>query len=247
MTTTTAEPDLVPCACGCGEEVKPSTRSKDGRSWKRGHYLKNAAGKLSLLPGPDDDLDEPDDLDEIDVPVTDDDLDVPGWLRDGASVGAEVAPEVKPDRPPGRLREPRRREPAGKRKPVTAALKREATANVKFAVRTIAEVWALRDPVCGPVAIEAEPNISDAFATIVLDSPGLTAFFTGGQAAGFMKYVKLAFALQPVILVARMHHLTPTHEGRQPGQGCGVCGAEAGKRCRLVMVPEGQDYRQYAA
>jgi len=26
-----------------------------------------------------------------------------------------------------------------------------------------------------------------------------------------------------------------------------VCGAEAGKRCRLVMVPEGQDYRQYAA
>src|SRR5215469_18757260 len=103
--TTTIAPDLVECACGCSELVKPSTRSKDGRSWKRGHYLKNAAGKLSLLPGPDDDLDEPDDLDEIDVPVTDD-LDVPDWL---SSPVEPEPPEVKPDRPPGRLREPRKR------------------------------------------------------------------------------------------------------------------------------------------
>jgi len=221
--------------------VKRSTRSKDGKSWARGHYLKSQAGKLSLLPGPDDDLDEPDDIEEIDAPLLDD-------VADSSRIdpSSTEPPEVAADKPPGRLRERPSREPKGKARPATAAVRKEATANVRFAVLTIAEVWAIRDPVCGPVAIESEPAISSAFADIVLDSPGLTAFFTGGGAAGFMKYVKLAFALRPVIAVARLHHLTPAHQGRQQGQPCGVCGAEPGKRCRLVQVAD-QDYRQYAA
>lgn len=220
MTTTTADPALKPCQCGdpgCDKMVKGT--------YARGHYAKMARNTLARLPGPDDD---PDEADDPDAPgpgsnghLSQADLDV---LADSMQDNAdEPEPEIPADRPAGRLKEPRGKTSAAKtRIRVTAAVKRDVHAKIRFGLVPAGRVWQARDPVCGGTFLMQEPEISTALADIVCDSPDLLAWFTG-PAGGFMKYFNLIMALQPVALTMWAHHIAHLGDqgemdGQQPPQ-----------------------------
>jgi hypothetical protein len=212
--------ELHPCAGGCGEMVRGT--------WKRGHKArfdahgtcarsgllpgpdatdddwKNLGQRLGLLPGPDA---TDDDLDDFDLglvgppppPGSDTDLE-------------DDDDEIRPDPPPGHVSTPDRRKgrPAqGHRVRVTATIRKDIHAKIQFILVPAGKLWAVRDPACGPVFIEQEPEISDALTDIVCDSADLVAFFTG-PAGGFMKYLNLMAAVAPVGQMIYMHHIAHT-------------------------------------
>jgi hypothetical protein len=194
MTTTTADPGLKPCDCGCGELVK-------GR-FKRGHYLRDQKNRLDKLPGPDDELDgaEPADAGEA-IPEGG-----PPGPRADVAEGADEDVEIPADKPAGRLKE-KSGKPSPKAKVrVTAGLRKDVHAKIRFVLLPAGQAWQARDPLCGGTFVAQEPDISDALADIVCDSPDLLAWFTG-PAGGFMKYFRLAMALQPVGISLWLHHI----------------------------------------
>jgi hypothetical protein len=189
--------------------------------------------KLTLLPGPDDDLDteEPDpgvliiDDDEDDRPddqFGDGPGQVPAWLD--VDPRPEPEPDAKPtipiDKPPGRLAGKKGRggktpkaAPAPPPK-ITANIRKDVQAKIRIVLQPAANVWNVRDPFCGRVAVQQEPDVSAALAAIVCDSPDLLAFFTG-PAGGFMKYFELFMALWPVLMAVQAHHIA--HAVKAPG------------------------------
>lgn len=230
MTTTQTEDRL--CACGCGQPVIGSRQPPGAKAWKRGHKLRSEKGKLTALPGPDDDLDGedldageayPDDTPPEGADAAFDDL--PDWLLNGGDgLPAPEEPEITADRPPGRLSEPRTSgKQSGKAKTrVTAALKKDVESKIRFVLYPAGQLWASRDVPCGSTFIHQEPEISAALAEIVCDSPDLLAWFTG-PAGGFMKYFRLLMAVQPVAMTMWMHHvghaqMVPAGDPQQPPQ-----------------------------
>ncbi len=217
MTTTKAQPRL--CACGCGETVVASRAPEGQPAWKRGHKLRTTGGKMTALPGPDDDLDDidagealPDPRDaewardeaEYQAGLAADD--VPDWLASAPDSPPE--PEITADKPPGRISEPRSsRRGSGKPKTrITATLKKDVEAKIRFVLMPAGQAWAIRDQPCGQTFVQQEPEISSALAEIVCDSPDLLNWFTG-PAGGFMKYFRLLMAVQPVAVMVWMHHM----------------------------------------
>jgi len=210
--TTTTDVELHPCQCGCGELVPGK--------WKRGHWARaqKANKDLRVLPdpgadlGPEDDEDLPpelvaelDELDWLDTPVQANRYGIDGGEPD-------EAPE---DPAPSRLRGPRSTPgPRRARTRVTATVQRDVQAKIRMVLVPAGRVWAMRDQMCGPVFVEQEPDISEALAEIVCDSPDLLNWFTG-PAGGYMKYFKLIMAVQPVLLVLWMHHIA--HADQQGG------------------------------
>lgn len=199
MTTAIADPALHPCACGdpdCSEMVRGT--------YARGHYAKMASrAAKGLLP--DDDLDGDDDPGDSDGGLP---PELETEINQRASIGNEG--EVPADKPPGRLKDKRGGKPSPPRTAskvkVTGAIRADVHAKIRFALRPLGGVWQARDQICGSAFLEQEPAISDAVADLVCDSPDLLAFFTG-PGGGFMKYLKLAMACQPVAMVLWMHHI----------------------------------------
>lgn len=189
--------------------------------WKRGHWARGEGGALpEPLPGPGeepDDVDgdgEPDDMGEID-------LDAPaGWGRpveeplegSGPPPGREwwefpsEPPEPPEDDPPPAKIGKGRKAPGAPPK-VSAAVRRDIHAKIRFIAVPVCQLWEMRDPLCGGAAVRAEPDASAAFCDIVLQSPDLIALFTG-PASAFMIYVRLLFALLPVFQTIYAHHVS---------------------------------------
>ena len=67
----------------------------------------------------------------------------------------------------------------------------------------------MRDPWCGTAFVHQRPAIAEALTDIVCDSADLVEWFTG-PAGGFMKYLTLAAALQPVAVTIYGHHVAHT-------------------------------------
>jgi|SRR5215469_8394661 len=211
MTTTATDHDVRLCRCGCGERV-----TKAGSRYLRGHWAKQqkANRDLELLPGPDDDIDvgEAEPLADEDGPAADDQI--PQWVLDGADGPPPGSDED--DRPvrqasqPGHLSAPRAGRQAGKPRTakvrVTATVRKDVQAKIRFVLLPAANVWKVRDPICGSVFEAQEPDISEALAELVCDSADLLAWFTG-PAGGFMKYFKLLMAVQPVAMAVWAHHV----------------------------------------
>lgn len=191
-----------PCACDpwCGEFVR------EGSTWKRGHYLRNKSNPAVPLPGPDDDLE----AGEVGDPLLMTDDAEREWAKDWV----EDDGPLPPDPEPGHISEPKGKGKAWRkglkneqpREPVkvTAAVRKDVAAKIRFLTKPVAEVWNMRDPVCGGVAVQQEPDIAAAMTDIVLDSPDLLNFFVGAG-GGFMKYVKLIVACQPVAVTWWAH------------------------------------------
>lgn len=210
---------MHPCACDpwCGEFVR------EGSTWKRGHFLKNKQNPAAPLPGPDDDLD----AGEVGDPLLMADdaerewAEHEPWPKDDDLAGFPPDPEPghvdagKGKRGKGKAREPR--EPVK----VTAAVRKDVLSKIRFITKPGAELWRMRDPVCGGVAVQQEPEISAAVADIVLDSPDLLNFFCG-PAGGFMKYVKLTMATYPVAFTWWAHRQVHAELAQARAQGLAV-------------------------
>jgi len=205
------------CACGCGELVTGT--------WKRGHSSRGRGGAtVHPLPPPAGDPGgpgDPDGLDDLeDIGIIDpggledsvlddqqsrDSAGVPDWW-DVPPAGPE-APPAGPDPGPAPVGKGKSHRGGGRPPRVTAAVRGDIHAKIRFIAVPLARLWEIRDPVCGGTAVQAEPEISASFLDIVLQSPDLIAFFTG-PAAGFMIYVRLFMACLPILQVAYAHHVT---------------------------------------
>lgn len=205
---TTQDTALHECACGCGEPVSP------GATWKRGHFHRGVGGGANLrpLPGPEDDIDLEEEFDLGEPP------ELPGqppW--DGNGGGPDWTDEIPPDEPPADLGQPK----SGPRKrgqpKVTTGIRKDINAKISLGLELPGRIWQARDPWCGGAFIHQRPAIADALTDIVCDSADLVEWFTG-PASGFMKYLKLAAALQPVAVVVYGHHVAHTIGEDEQGQ-----------------------------
>jgi hypothetical protein len=76
-------------------------------------------------------------------------------------------------------------------------------------------VWEARDPLCGAVFVQQLPSTRSALVDLICQSPDLVAWFTG-VGGGFMLYLNLLAALQPVAVTVWAHHIA--HSIEAPGQ-----------------------------
>lgn len=209
--------ELHPCQCG-----DPDCHELTAKKYARGHWAKAEKFRNPqppLLPGPDDDLD----LGIIDLGGPGEPMAGPG--RDdppGPPPEPSAEDDLEPDPPPVHLHGAKPRAPRpGKAATVkvTPAIRRDINAKLQLMLFVPGKVWETRDPWCGGVFVQQLPETTDALTDIICDSPDLVAFFTG-PAGGFMKYMKLILALQPVGVMAWSHHIAHTVGGPAAnGQG----------------------------
>jgi hypothetical protein len=138
-------------------------------------------------------------------------------------------PELEQDPEPKRIPDKKNIFKSSKRTvKVTPSVRKDIKAKVALMITLPAGLAARRDPICGTVLLEQVPQISDALVDIIADSPDLVQFFTAGG-SGYMKWLNLAVALQPVATVAFQHHVAHSIGVTEDG------------------LPEHEDYTQYAA
>lgn len=88
---------------------------------------------------------------------------------------------------------------------VTAAVRKDVRGKTAMLLMLGARTWAARDEICGSAALEAVPDVSAALADILCDSPDIVRWFSAGT--GYMKWLNLAMALQPVGEAVWSHHI----------------------------------------
>ena len=138
---------------------------------------------------------------------------------DGEVSGAGGPPEYASDPEPAKAPKSGKSGPRERRPKVAEAVRKDIRGKTALGLSMLAAALASRVEECGPVAIEIVPDTADALADIFCDSPEVVAFFTttGG---GYMRWIKLAAAVQPLATVAVRHHLfTRKSRGGGPGQG----------------------------
>ena len=189
------------CACGCGEPV-----ATPGAKWKRGHFHRGEGGHLRPLPGPDDDIDLDEEIDLGEPPEL---PGAPGPVWDGEPWPPEDFEQIPPDVPPADLKDQSGKQRRRGAPRVTATIRKDINAKISLGLELPGRIWQARDPWCGSAFIHQRATIADALTDIVCDSADLVDWFTG-PAGGFMKYLKLAAALQPVTVVVYGHHVAHT-------------------------------------
>lgn len=200
-----------------------------------------------LLPGPDVPDDELDDI--IAAPFAPPPEPEPDFAPGLDESDDGELPGLTPDPEPAHIRPQRGRQtsdraPKQRAPRVTATIRKDVEAKISFVLTPAGHAWSARDPVCGTTFLGQVPDISDALADIVCDSPDLLAWFTG-PAGGFMKYFKLFMALAPVGFAVSGHHYSEQarqlreENARRKAQGLPP----------LVLQPQAPpaDYSAYAA
>jgi hypothetical protein len=150
----------------------------------------------------------------------------PGWPEGQAEYGPrhagppaedEPAAEVPlgPDPQPGPLRDTR---PRGAHHKITATIRKDIDAKVGIMLEIPGRIWEARDPLCGAVFVQQLPATRGALTDLICQSPDMVAWFTG-VGGGFMLYLNLLAALQPVAVTVYAHHISHAIETpAQPGQ-----------------------------
>ncbi len=175
-----------------------------------------AHGGPAPIPGPDDDVD----LGEIDLGDE--------WPEDG--LPPRQAPpsgqweqpeleEIPAAPPPGKL-SPASGKGKAKGKRPTMAVQQDIAAKVGIMLTIPGTVWRARDPLCGGVFMDQEPEIASALTDLIMDSPDLVEWFTG-TGGNFMKFFRLAAACMPVGSMIWAHHVVhsiepPPADAQQP-------------------------------
>jgi hypothetical protein len=118
----------------------------------------------------------------------------------------ELEKDPEPERHTRGIKGFRLNKPAQKVK-VTPAQKRDIQAKIALLLMAPAGMAKRRDPYCGGVVVEQLPDISAALADIACDSPEVVQYFTT-TGSGFMKWMNLVLALQPVGEMYWAHHVT---------------------------------------
>lgn len=199
-----------------------------GRQWKRGHAARGVGGynraedpgQVLPSPGFDDDPGADEDVDLGDIyPADIPDEPIPAD-RGRAPFFPDLSEVIADPRPA----------PVGKSGGAGRARGR-ATAKVAKATRDDIEgklglmleipgrIWEARDPLCGGAFVAQAPAIRAAALELVLLSPDLVAWFTG-VGGGFMLWLNLLMACQPVAVMVWAHHIAHSvelPEGAAPG------------------------------
>lgn len=115
----------------------------------------------------------------------------PGFEDEGESLASKVAGKVRGAAKPVR---------------VTAALRKDVQAKTALLLAMGAGAWQMRDEHCGSVMLESVPEVSKSLADIFCDSPEIVRWFSAGT--GYLKWLNLAAALQPVAGAVWGHHVT---------------------------------------
>lgn len=205
MSDTTAETN--PCACGCGELVRGT--------WKRGHAARGPGGydpdrhSEPVAPPSDDGAD---DWDIGDADPEPEFTPPPPWTGPRLAEDVPPMPPMEPDEPPAVIGKGKPRTIKGKPVRVTAAVEKDIDGKVGLILTMTGSVWQARDPVCGGTFLGTEPNIRDAAVKLIVQSPDLVAWFTG-TGGGFMLWLNLIMACQPVLMVIWAHHITHSITG----------------------------------
>jgi hypothetical protein len=153
-------------------------------------------------PGGDEDQDDGDGIPVIDPPGP---ADLPRDDYTPRHGPGFQETELPPDPPPAAPRDIPA--PRGKHARVTSAVRRDVEAKFGLMLEIPGRVWAVRDPWCGGAFLQQVPDIRSAGVELICQSPDLVAWFTG-TGGGFMLWLNLVTALQPVALTAWAHHVT---------------------------------------
>lgn len=154
--------------------------------------------------------------------VTDDPSQMDALLNDGTDQGISFEPDPDPGYDQVPLEDRFFPDPsiagkhAGPR--VTATVRKDIRGKVGLFLSLLGTAWATRDEPCGTILVESIPDretpdgtvpgIASALADIFCDSPELVRWFTAG--GGYMKWLNLAVAVQPVLTTLFHHHITHT-------------------------------------
>lgn len=208
------------CLCGCGTVLKTP-----GASYARGHFRRGPAGeRLTVLPGPSAG-DEEILLDPV-GPVYSGDAgpgvvpgEIPGRSDESAGPSSPGAGREAPeeDEPPAHVG-PRPAPPSRPRTGpvrVTAAVRRDIAAKVAVMLTVPGAVWRARDPLCGGVFMDQVPEIGAALTDAVCQSNALVEFFTS-TGGGFIIYLQVFAALQPVAMMVFAHHIAHSIDAEPP-------------------------------
>ena len=154
---------------------------------------------------------------------------IPAWVTDPPPPPEDTdeAPEDVPSDPPPAHVAPEARGGGGKapRKTVrlNAATRKDIEAKIGIMIEVPGRIWQARDPWCGGAFVSQAPDIRVALAELVCQSPDLVAWFAG-VGGGFMLWLNLIMALQPVGLTVWAHHVSHAigQDGQVNGQGAPV-------------------------
>jgi len=100
---------------------------------------------------------------------------------------------------------------------VTVNVKRDIEAKLGMMLLVPGKVWEARDPVCGAQFVASVPDIRAAAVELICQSPDLIEFFMGAG-GGFMLWLNLLVACQPVVMTVWMHHIAHSITKGEDGQ-----------------------------
>lgn len=151
--------------------------------------------------------------------------DDPRELSDDGLVDLGVLNEVldddllEPDPKPGPAQKAKGIKPPKAPLPskATAAQKRQVQDMLELALKFMGAGVSLRDGHCGGAINEQSQAIAKACVPLVARNPQVLAWFVGGT--GFMDWLGLLMALQPVVGTVWGHHITHTVGGEDEEDG----------------------------
>lgn len=121
---------------------------------------------------------------------------------------------VEPDPEPSR-RSARGTTTASKAR-VTVAARKAVVKEIAGFAEMLAELWEMRDPYCGGIAVDRSAKIAESWADWICEHPQWVAAITdAGQSA---KLFKAVYATAPLLAAVYAHHVSHTVELQGEGE-----------------------------
>lgn len=93
------------------------------------------------------------------------------------------------------------------RKP-SQRIQKEVQDTVEAYLAMIFTGWAMKDPVCGTVALDITPNVAEKAVPLLCRNPKIVSYLTKGN--NFKDVMDFIIAVLPLVQIAYAHHLSHT-------------------------------------
>lgn len=91
------------------------------------------------------------------------------------------------------------------RRAVTARVQKEIQETVEAYLGIAATGFAMKDPICGGVALDIVPNVAEKAVPLLSRNPKIVAYLTKGN--NFKEVMDFALAVLPLVQVVYAHHM----------------------------------------
>lgn len=91
---------------------------------------------------------------------------------------------------------------------VSARVEKEIQDTVEAYLGVLSTMWAMKDPICGEVALEITPNVAAKAVPLLAKNPKIVSYLTKGNS--FKEIMDFALAVAPLVRVVYAHHLSRT-------------------------------------